>query len=116
MAFPKIEGSKTMPLGFGSFLLFVCLTTGTIAGPKEDVSATTTKWIEAIGENNTDKVVALYAEMVSCGARVPQRCDRTQPQSAATLRVSSKPYLASASGINWSACMATPPSILAITR
>ena len=51
-----------MRLAFGSFLIFISLASSTIAGPKEDVSATTAKWIEAIGENSADKVVALYAK------------------------------------------------------
>ena len=32
-----------------------------MAGPKEDVAAAITKWTEAVSENSTDKVVALYA-------------------------------------------------------
>ena len=38
------------------------LASSATAGPKEDVSATTGKWIDAFAENNTDKVVALYAK------------------------------------------------------
>jgi hypothetical protein len=49
-----------MRVWFGNLVLFVCLTTSAaIAGPKEDISSTTAKWMEAFGENNTAKVVAL---------------------------------------------------------
>jgi uncharacterized protein (TIGR02246 family) len=37
------------------------ITTGVSAGPKEDVAAATTKWGETLGQNDPDKVVALYA-------------------------------------------------------
>jgi uncharacterized protein (TIGR02246 family) len=37
------------------------ITTGASAGPKEDVAAATTKWGETLGQNDPDKVVALYA-------------------------------------------------------
>jgi uncharacterized protein (TIGR02246 family) len=32
------------------------------AGPKEDVGAATTKWVEAFSENSVEKIVALYAK------------------------------------------------------
>ena len=35
--------------------------TGAFAGPKEDVARATMKWGEALGQNDPDKVVALYA-------------------------------------------------------
>src|SRR5260370_19200084 len=31
------------------------------AGPKEDVAAATIKWVQALGQNDPDKVVLLYA-------------------------------------------------------
>jgi hypothetical protein len=35
--------------------------TGASAGPKEDVAAATMKWGETLGQNEPDRVVALYA-------------------------------------------------------
>jgi hypothetical protein len=37
------------------------LTSGALAGPKEDVQAATTKWAETLGQNDPDKIVLLYA-------------------------------------------------------
>jgi uncharacterized protein (TIGR02246 family) len=52
-----------MKLNGAGLFLFVCFTASVAqAGPKEDVSAATAKWMEAFGENNTDKVVGLYAK------------------------------------------------------
>jgi hypothetical protein len=35
--------------------------TGVSAGPKEEVAAATMKWGETLGQNDPDKMVALYA-------------------------------------------------------
>ena len=52
--------------------------TGASAGPKEDVAAATMKWGETIGQNDPDKVVALYApDAVLWGTLSPTvRADR----------------------------------------
>jgi len=42
-----------------AFTLFVA--NGAFAGPKEDVAAATMQWAETFGQNDADKVVALYA-------------------------------------------------------
>ena len=65
-------------------LLFVLCTTiflvvtGASAGPKEDVAAATMKWGETVGQNDPDKVVALYApDAVLWGTLSPTvRADR----------------------------------------
>ena len=48
------------------------------AGPKEDVAAATMKWGETLGQNDPDKVVALYAtDAVLWGTLSPTvRADR----------------------------------------
>jgi uncharacterized protein (TIGR02246 family) len=52
--------------------------TGASAGPKEDVAAATMKWGETLGQNDPDKVVALYApDAVLWGTLSPTvRADR----------------------------------------
>ena len=65
-------------------LLFVLCTTiflvatGASAGPKEDVAAATIKWGETLGQNDPDKVLALYApDAVLWGTLSPTvRADR----------------------------------------
>jgi len=65
-------------------LLFVLSTTifliatGASAGPKEDVATATMKWGETLGQNDPDKVVALYApDAVLWGTLSPTvRADR----------------------------------------
>jgi uncharacterized protein (TIGR02246 family) len=59
----------------GSILLAV---THASAGPKEDVAAATIKWGETLGQNDPDKVVALYApDAVLWGTLSPTvRADR----------------------------------------
>ncbi len=65
-------------------LLFVLSTTlflvatGASAGPKEDVAAATIKWGETLGQNDPDKVLALYApDAVLWGTLSPTvRADR----------------------------------------
>ena len=37
------------------------IATSAVAGPKEDVAAATMKWGETLGQNDPDRVVALYA-------------------------------------------------------
>src|SRR5690242_685840 len=48
------------------------------AGPKEDVAAATAKWGETLGQDDPDKVLALYAtDAVLCGTLSPTlRSDR----------------------------------------
>jgi uncharacterized protein (TIGR02246 family) len=52
--------------------------TGASAGPKEDVAAATMKWGETLGQNEPDRVVALYApDAVLWGTLSPTvRADR----------------------------------------
>ena len=65
-------------------LLFVLSTTifliatGASAGPKEDVATATMKWGETLGQNDPDKVLALYApDAVLWGTLSPTvRADR----------------------------------------
>jgi uncharacterized protein (TIGR02246 family) len=65
-------------------LLFVLSTTiflvatGASAGPKDDVATATMKWGETLGQNDPDKVVALYApDAVLWGTLSPTvRADR----------------------------------------
>src|SRR5580704_5544347 len=54
------------------------IATGAVAGPKEDVAAATMKWGETLGQNDPDKVVALYApDAVLWGTLSPTvRADR----------------------------------------
>ncbi len=60
-----------------SITLFL-IATDASAGPKEDVAAATMKWGETLGQNNPDKVVALYAtDAVLWGTLSPTvRADR----------------------------------------
>jgi uncharacterized protein (TIGR02246 family) len=60
----------------GTTLLLVA--TGASAGPKEDVAAATMKWGETLGQNEPDRVVALYApDAVLWGTLSPTvRADR----------------------------------------
>jgi uncharacterized protein (TIGR02246 family) len=59
----------------GSIILVV---THAFAGPKEDVAAATIRWGETLGQNDPDKVVALYApDAVLWGTLSPTvRADR----------------------------------------
>jgi uncharacterized protein (TIGR02246 family) len=54
------------------------IATSAVAGPKEDVAAATMKWGETLGQNDPDKVVALYApDAVLWGTLSPTvRADR----------------------------------------
>jgi uncharacterized protein (TIGR02246 family) len=60
----------------GSILFLIA--TGASAGPKEDVTAATMKWGDTLGQNDPDKVVALYApDAVLWGTLSPTvRADR----------------------------------------
>jgi uncharacterized protein (TIGR02246 family) len=60
-----------------SITLFL-IATDASAGPKEDVAAATMKWGETLGQNDPDKVVALYAtDAVLWGTLSPTvRADR----------------------------------------
>lgn len=40
----------------------VVIVSAASAGPKEDVAAATTRWAQALGEDDPDKVLPLYAE------------------------------------------------------
>jgi uncharacterized protein (TIGR02246 family) len=54
------------------------IATGAFAGPKEDVAAATMKWGETLGQDDPDKVLALYApDAVLWGTLSPKvRADR----------------------------------------
>ena len=54
------------------------IATSAVAGPKEDVAAATMKWGETLGQDDPDKVVALYApDAVLWGTLSPTvRADR----------------------------------------
>jgi uncharacterized protein (TIGR02246 family) len=54
------------------------IATSAVAGPKEDVAAATMKWGETLGQNDPDRVVALYApDAVLWGTLSPTvRADR----------------------------------------
>ena len=60
-------------------LAFIVVATAAFAGPKEDVAAATAKWGETLGQNDPDKVVALYApDAALWGTLSPTlRTDRT---------------------------------------
>src|SRR5215813_9166495 len=57
----------------------IFVVTNAFAGPKEDVAAATTKWGETLGQNDPDKVLALYApDAVLWGTLSPTvRADRS---------------------------------------
>lgn len=59
-------------------LALASLSTNALAGPKEDVAAATATWAAALGEDNPDKVLALYADdAVLWGTLSPKvRADR----------------------------------------
>jgi uncharacterized protein (TIGR02246 family) len=54
------------------------IATGAFAGPKEDVAAATMKWGETLGQDDPDKVLALYApDAILWGTLSPKvRADR----------------------------------------
>ena len=68
---------QTRPLFALSITLFL-IAPDASAGPKEDVAAATMKWGETLGQNDPDKVVALYAtDAVLWGTLSPTvRADR----------------------------------------
>jgi hypothetical protein len=67
-------------LVFSAALLLVV--TDASAGPKEDVAAATTKWGETLGQNDPDKVVALYAPDAVLWERFPQQCGPSERRCA----------------------------------
>jgi uncharacterized protein (TIGR02246 family) len=52
-------GRKGCTSDLGGALLLICA--NVFAGPKEDVAAATAKWGETLGQDDPDKVLALYA-------------------------------------------------------
>lgn len=48
-------------VGLSALGCALLIVSGATAGPKEDVGAATMKWAQTLGENDPDKVVALYA-------------------------------------------------------
>jgi uncharacterized protein (TIGR02246 family) len=65
-------------LPFVVSITLLLIATGASAGPKEDVAAATIKWGETLGQNDPDKVLALYApDAVLWGTLSPTvRADR----------------------------------------
>ena len=61
-------------------LTVVLLPLGSVAsaGPKEDVSAVTSEWGQALGEDDPDKVLPLYPMMPYFGAHFPRWCGPTE--------------------------------------
>ncbi|MEH2513231.1 uncharacterized protein (TIGR02246 family) [Nitrobacteraceae bacterium AZCC 1564] len=73
---------KAMRAGIVLGIALVSLVTNALAGPKEDVAAATSSWAAALGEDNPDKVLALYADdAVLWGTLSPKlRADRAAMQ------------------------------------
>jgi len=73
---------KAVTAGFVVSSVFVPLAPFTWAGPKEDVAAVTSKWAQALGEDDPEKVLPLYADdAVLWGTLSPTvRADRTALQ------------------------------------
>jgi uncharacterized protein (TIGR02246 family) len=53
---------KAVPVGFALISVLVTLTPFAWAGPSEDVAAITSRWAQALGEDDPDKVLPLYAD------------------------------------------------------
>jgi uncharacterized protein (TIGR02246 family) len=53
---------KTLNAGFALTVVLLSLASVASAGPKEDVGAATAAWGRALGEDDPDKVLPLYAE------------------------------------------------------
>jgi uncharacterized protein (TIGR02246 family) len=70
---------KAVTAGFVVSSALVPLAPFTWAGPKEDVAAVTSKWAQALGEDDPEKVLPLYADdAVLWGTLSPTvRADRT---------------------------------------
>ena len=53
---------KAVTVGFALSLALASLTLPTWAGPKEDVAATASRWAQALGEDDPERVLPLYAD------------------------------------------------------
>ena len=53
---------KAVRAGFALNIMLLSLATAASAGPKEDVAAATSTWAAALGEDEPDKVLPLYAD------------------------------------------------------
>jgi uncharacterized protein (TIGR02246 family) len=53
---------QTLSVVFALTFAFLSLTPAASAGPKEDVAATASAWAQALGEDEPDKVLPLYAD------------------------------------------------------
>ena len=58
----KANSLKAMRAGFALNIVLLSLATVASAGPKEDVAAATSTWAAALGEDDPDKVLPLYAD------------------------------------------------------
>ena len=58
----KASSLKAMRAGFALNIVLLSFATVASAGPKEDVAAATSTWAAALGEDNPDKVLPLYAD------------------------------------------------------
>ena len=65
-------------VGFTLTFALLSLTSAASAGPKEDMVATSSAWVQALGEDDPDKVLPLYSEdAVLWGTLSPKlRADR----------------------------------------
>jgi uncharacterized protein (TIGR02246 family) len=70
---------RTATAAIALSLVALSLAPSTWAGPKEDVAASTSRWAQALGEDDPDKVLPLYAnDAVLWGTLSPTvRADRT---------------------------------------
>ena len=58
----KANSLKAIRAGFALNIVLLSLATTASAGPKEDVAAATSTWAAALGEDDPDKVLPLYAD------------------------------------------------------
>jgi hypothetical protein len=58
----KANSLKAIRAGFALNIVLLSLATVASAGPKEDVAAATSTWAAALGEDDPDKVLPLYAD------------------------------------------------------
>ncbi len=103
---------------FAALTVVLLITGGALAGPKEDVTAATAKWGETLGQNDPDKVVALYApDAVLWGTISPTvRSDRGAIREYFVGAFKALPASGSFSASSWCESTATPASTPAITR
>jgi hypothetical protein len=75
----KANSLKAVRAAFALNIVLLSLATVASAGPKEDVAAATSTWAAALGEDDPDKVLPLYADdAVFWGTLSPTlRADRT---------------------------------------